>query len=276
MRALSAAEQFVRTQMTTVDLVSILRYQGGSVDILQDFTADRNRLLSILETMVVGEGQGSADTIDDASSADTGAAFGQDDSEFNVFNTDRQLSALQTAARMLGQVNEKKSLIYFASGLRLQRHRQPGADACHGGRGDQSRGFHLDGRCARTGGAGAAGRCNAGLAGQPGMYTGAAAQAVTSNFQQSQDTLYALAGDTGGKALLDNNDLTRGIVQAQQAISDYYILGYYTTNTEPERQIPAHQNLAGTKSGGQARLSPGLLRRQGIQQVHRRRSRAPA
>src|SRR5580704_16136214 len=50
LRALSAAEQFLRTQMTTVDLVAILRYQGGSVDILQDFTADRNKLLSILET----------------------------------------------------------------------------------------------------------------------------------------------------------------------------------------------------------------------------------
>ena len=34
-----AAEQFVRTQMTTADLVSIMRYHGGSVDILQDFTA---------------------------------------------------------------------------------------------------------------------------------------------------------------------------------------------------------------------------------------------
>ncbi len=103
MRALSAAEQFVRTQLTTADLVSIMRYNGGSVDILQDFTSDRNRLLSILETMVVGEGQGTADSVDDSSSADTGAAFGQDDSEFNVFNTDRQLSALQTAARMLGK-----------------------------------------------------------------------------------------------------------------------------------------------------------------------------
>ncbi len=119
MRALSAAEQFVRTQLTTVDLVALMRYNGGAVQILQDFTSDRNRLLSILETMVVGEGQGSADTTDDASSADTGAAFGQDDSQFNVFNTDRQLSALQTAAGMLGHVNEKKSLIYFASGLRL-------------------------------------------------------------------------------------------------------------------------------------------------------------
>ncbi len=121
LRALSAAQQFIRTQLTTVDMVAILRYQGGSVDILQDFTADRNKLLSILETMIVGEGQGSADTVDDASSADTGAAFGQDDSEFNVFNTDRQLSALQTAARMLGQVNEKKTLIYFASGFALAR-----------------------------------------------------------------------------------------------------------------------------------------------------------
>ena len=119
LRALAAAEKFVRTQITAVDLVSIMRYTGGSVDVLQDFTADRDRLLSILETMVVGEGQGSAESISDASSADTGAAFGQDDGEFNVFNTDRQLSALQTAAKMLGQLNEKKSLIYFASGLRL-------------------------------------------------------------------------------------------------------------------------------------------------------------
>ncbi|MGB6828698.1 MAG: VWA domain-containing protein, partial [Terracidiphilus sp.] len=106
-RALNAAEQFVRTQLTAVDEVSIMRFAGGGVDILQDFTTDRNRLLSILETMAVGEGQGFADTTDDASSSDTGAAFGQDDSEFNVFNTDRQLSALQTAAKMLSQLNEK-------------------------------------------------------------------------------------------------------------------------------------------------------------------------
>ena len=57
MRALEAAQKFIRTQMTESDLVAILRYQGSSVDVLQDFSDDRNRLLSILETMVVGEGQ---------------------------------------------------------------------------------------------------------------------------------------------------------------------------------------------------------------------------
>ncbi len=70
-----------------------------------------------------------------------------------------------------------------------------------------------------------------GSPGNQGLYTGAAALAVTNNFQQSQDTLYALAGDSGGKAFFDNNDLTLGIVHAQQAVSDYYILGYYTSNT---------------------------------------------
>ena len=58
MRALAAAEKFIRTQMTSADLVAILRYAGGAVDVLQDFTDDRNRLLSIIETMIVGEGQG--------------------------------------------------------------------------------------------------------------------------------------------------------------------------------------------------------------------------
>ena len=39
------------------------------------------------------------------------------------------------------------------------------------------------------------------------MYSGVAAQAMTDRFQQSQDTMYSLAADTGGKALFDNNDL---------------------------------------------------------------------
>src|SRR6202789_3246430 len=231
LRALSAAEQFLRTQMTTVDLVAILRYQGGSVDILQDFTADRNRLLSILETLVVGEGQGSAESIDDASSADTGAAFGQDDSEFNVFNTDRQLSALQTAARMLGQVNEKKSLIYFASGLRLngvdnEAQLQATVDAAIRA-GVSFWPIDARGLVAQA----PLGDATQGSPGNAGMYSGAAALAVTTNLQQSQDTLYALAADTGGKALLDYNDLAKGILQAEQSVTNYYILEYYPTNT---------------------------------------------
>ncbi len=230
-RALAAAETFVRTQMTSADLIAILRFAGGSVDVLQDFTADRNRLLSILQTMIVGEGQGSVESIEDASSADTGAAFGQDDSEFNIFNTDRQLAALQTAARMLGRMNEKKSLIYFASGMRLngidnQAQLHATVDAAVRA-GVSFWPVDARGLVAQA----PLGDATQGSPGNAGVYSGTAAQAVTDEFQKSQDTMYALGGDTGGKALFDNNDLTRGILQAQRSISDYYIVGYYTTNT---------------------------------------------
>jgi VWFA-related protein len=232
LRALEAAKTFIRTQMTEVDLVSILRYSGGSVDVLQDFTADRNRLLSILETLVVGEGQDNAESAEDASSVDVGAAFGQDDGEFNIFNTDRQLSALQTTANMLGRLNEKKALLYFASGLQLNgvdNQAQLHATVDAAVRAGVSF-WPIDARGLVAGAP--MGDATQGSPGNQGMYSGAAQQATTDRFQKSQDTLYALAGDTGGKALFDNNDLTRGIVQAQQAISDYYILAYYTTNTE--------------------------------------------
>jgi len=229
-RSLSAAEKFVRTQMSSSDLMAILRYNGGAVDVLQDFTADHDRLLSILQTMVVGEGQGMDESTSDASSADLGAAFGQDDSEFNIFNTDRQLSALQTAANMLGQLNEKKSLVYFASGLRLnglnnqaQLHATVNAAVRAG-----VSFWPIDARglVAQA----PLGDATQGSPGNAGMYSGTAALAMGSNFQQSQDTLYALASDTGGKALLDSNELAKGIVQAEQSVTSYYVIGYYTSN----------------------------------------------
>lgn len=229
-RALGAAQKFIRSQMSAADLVAILRYAGGSVDVLQDFTADRDRLLSIIETMMAGEGQGYGESTDDASSSDTGAAFGQDDSEFNIFNTDRQLSALQTAAKMLGQLSEKKLLIYFASGLRLNgfsNQAQLRATINTAIRAGVSfwpvdaRGLTAEAPLGDTA---------HGSPGNAGMYSGAAAMAARSDFQQSQDTLYALGADTGGKALSDYNDLAKGIVDAARSISSYYIIGYYTTN----------------------------------------------
>jgi VWFA-related protein len=229
-RALSAAQQFIRTQLTPADLIAVLRYSGAAVDVLQDFTDDRNRLLSIIQTMIVGEGQGLDESTSDSSASDTGAAFGQDDSEFNIFNTDRQLSALQTAARMLGQLSEKKSLIYFASGLRLNgldNQAQLHATIDTAIRSGVSF-WPIDARGLVA--SAPLGDATRGSQGNIGMYTGNAALSNTTNFQRSQDTLYGLASDTGGKALLDYNDLTKGIVEAQHAYSTYYILGYYTTN----------------------------------------------
>ena len=230
LRALAAGQSFVRSYMTSADLVAILRYEGGAVQVLQDFTDDRGRLMSILQTLIIGEGQGFDESANDASSADTGAAFGQDDSEFNIFNTDRQLSALQTAANMLALVKEKKILVYFSSGLRLNglsNQAQLRATLNAAIRGGVSF-WPIDARglVAQA----PMGDATQGSPGNVGMYSGAGSVAVGTNFQRSQDTLYALAADTGGKALLDSNDLTRGIVQAADSISSYYVIGYYPTN----------------------------------------------
>jgi len=63
------------------------------------------------------------------------------------------------------------------------------------------------------------------------MITGTAQQGIRNNFNDSQETLVTIAEDTGGKAMLDTNDLTTGIRQAQQDLNSYYIIGYYSTNT---------------------------------------------
>src|SRR5690349_362008 len=106
LRALSAAQKFIRAQMAPPDLMAIMKFSSGSVQVLQDFTDDRDLLGTAIQKLIVGEGQGFDETPGDDSVADTGSAFGQDDGEFNIFNTDRQLSALQTAATMLGHLNE--------------------------------------------------------------------------------------------------------------------------------------------------------------------------
>jgi VWFA-related protein len=229
LRAFNAAKTFVKTQMTGADLVALMAFTSGSVQVIQDFTADRNRLLSLLETMIVGEDENAPQE-----PSDTGAAFGQNDSEFNVFFTDRQLAALQTAATMLGRLQEKKSLVYFASGLRLN------------GTNNQAQLTATINAAIRAGvsfwpvdargliAQAPLGDATRGSIGGIGMYTGAAAGAVTANLQRSQDTLWTLAADTGGKALLDSNDLARGIVEAQKATSSYYLLGYYTTNANAD------------------------------------------
>jgi VWFA-related protein len=230
LRAIQGAQKFVRTQMTPADRIAIMRFEGGAVRVASDFTGDRERLDSILQTMVVGEAQGFDEGTADDSTPDTGAAFGQDDSEFNIFNTNRQLSALQTAARMLGQLSEKKSVLYFASGLRLngvdnqaQLHATINAAIRAG-----VSFWPIDARgLVATAPLGDATQASPG---GRGMYTGGASLAMIDRFQQSQDTLFALASDTGGKALLDNNDLSMGIVQAEKSVSSYYIIGYYATN----------------------------------------------
>ena len=63
------------------------------------------------------------------------------------------------------------------------------------------------------------------------MFTGSAQRGQRDKQLSEQDTLNALAADTGGKALFDDNDLQLGMQQAQRDIQSYYTLGYYSTDS---------------------------------------------
>src|SRR5579885_1306292 len=228
-RAQNAALKFIRTQMTRSDLVAIMTF-SNDVKVVEDFTDDRDKLERAIKKLVIGEGQGFEAQNSDDSTADTGAAFQQDDTEFAIFNTDRQLSALETAVRMLGSLNEKKALVYFASGMTrngVDNQAQLQATINAAIRSNVSF-YPIDARGLVA--SAPLGDATQGSPGGQGMYSGSSARTAQAKFQGQQETLFTLAADTGGKALLDANDLSMGIVQAQKDISSYYIIGYYSTN----------------------------------------------
>ena len=230
-RAQTAAQKFLKTQMTPSDLMAIMTF-SSDLKVLQDFTDDRDALSKIIKGLTIGEGSDLA--VDGSTGADneedTGAAYTADDTEFNIFNTDRKMVALESAARMLGALPEKKALVYFASGVTktgVDNDAQLRATINAAIRNNVAF-FPIDARGLVA--AAPLGDATKGSPGSSAMYGGSSARSQQAAFQGQQETLYTLAADTGGKALLDNNDLGLGIVQAQKEISSYYILGYYSAN----------------------------------------------
>jgi VWFA-related protein len=230
-RAQTAARKFLTTQMQASDLMAIMSF-STELKVLQDFTDDKDALQKTVKGLTIGEG---ADLAVDGSTGadneeDTGAAYTADDTEFNIFNTDRKLAALESAARMLGSLPEKKALVYFASGVSktgVDNEAQLRATVNAAIRNNVSF-FPIDARGLVA--SAPLGDATKGSPGGAGMYSGSSARSQQSRNQNQQETLFTLAADTGGKALLDNNDLSLGIQEAQKAISSYYILGYYTSN----------------------------------------------
>ena len=231
-RAQDAAVKFLREQMTSSDLVSIMVY-GAALQTVEEFTDDRDRLITDIKKFRIGaasEMAGLGDTGDAAEGDDTGN-FTADETEFNIFNTDQKLAALESAAHKLAAFPEKKALIYFSAGIPktgVENQSQLRATVNAAKRANVAF-YTVD----ATGLAAEAPSGNASSASPRGtsVFTGSHQRGRTDARNNQQETLVTLAADTGGKALLDNNDLSLGIVQAQKDINSYYIVGYYSTNS---------------------------------------------
>jgi VWFA-related protein len=235
LRAQEAALQFVDKQMTPSDMVAIMLFTS-TIQIKTDFTDNRSTLKDILNALPIGEMAelaGDADTGDD-NGEDTGAAFVADETEFNVYNTDRKLAAIEDAVRKLAALPEKKALLYFSSGVSktgIENQAQLEASINAAVKANVAI-FPFDARglMAEPPGGGAAKGSSRGS----GIFSGAVQNAQRASINNSQETLSSLAADTGGKAFMDTNDLTVGITEIQKEYRSYYILGYYTTNDKPD------------------------------------------
>jgi VWFA-related protein len=233
-RAQKAALDFVEKKMTAADLVSVLTF-STSLKVAQEFTDDREALTQIIRSFRVSsisDLAGVADVGDDETEEDTGAAFVADQTEFNIFNTDRKLAALESAVKMLATMPEKKALIYFSSGVTktgVENQSQLRATVNAAVRANVAF-YPVDARglSALPPGGDASHASSRGS----GMFTGRSQGAQRERFNDQQETLTTLAADTGGKALLDSNDLSLGITQAQSDVRSYYILAYYSTNPQ--------------------------------------------
>lgn len=228
-RALLAAKKFITSQMSSVDALSIIRNAAGSVDVLQDFTDDRQRLLQVLTRLIAEDTAIPGGMLPHQSGSPTDRPFGQDDAEFSLFNTNRQLSVLQTAIKTLGRVTDKKFLLYFSSGLGLngitnetQLHAVIDAAVRNG-----VAVWPIDARGL------VAEAPFGGVDQQVTLDTIHAPEplSVLNMLERSRDALYSLGVDTGGRAFFDFNDLSTAMVQAEQSFSSYYVLGYYSTNS---------------------------------------------
>lgn len=230
-RAQDAALEFLQKQMTSTDMVSIMTY-SASLNVAQDFTDDRELLIKTIKKFQIGAGSEMAalgDTGDAAEGDDTGQ-FVADETEFNIFNTDQKLAALESAARRLQAFPEKKALVYFSAGIPktgVENQSQLRATVNAAVRANvafypiDTTGLHAE---APSGNASVASPRGT------GVFTGTHQRGRQDARNDQQETLVTLAADTGGKALLENNDLTMGIQQAQKDINSYYILGYYSSN----------------------------------------------
>jgi VWFA-related protein len=235
LRAQDAALEFLNKKITKADEVAVMLYTS-TINILTDFTADRDVLTDVIKGMPIGEATelaGLADT-GACTGEDTGAAFVADETEFNILNTDQKLAALETAAKMLANLPEKKVMVYFSGGVNKtgvdnQAQMEASVNALMKANVVM---YPLDvrGLMADPPGGAASSAASRGT----GAFNGASYNNQRSTINDSQETLTTLAADTGGKAFLDSNDLALGIQLAQQAVSSYYILGYYTSNTKED------------------------------------------
>ncbi len=250
-RSAAAAQNYVDKQMAAADLVAIVSL-ADSLTVNQDFTTDKASLNKILRSFNSAAGQGfeAGDAGTTEGTAETGGSFTADDTEFNIFNTDRRLEALRTVARQLAHIDQKKALIYFSSGMTRTgvENQSELRSAVNAAVRSNLSIYTMDIRGLQALPPGGEAQ-SASLRGTS-AYSGQSVLGQFDSNSASQETLVTLAGDTGGRAYLDSNDFGKVFKGVQDDTSSYYMLGYHSTNPARDgkyRHITVRLNRPGLK-----------------------------
>jgi VWFA-related protein len=254
-QAQKTAQDFIEKQMTPADLVAIVT-NTSNLKLLQNFTNDREALLTAVRKLMPGESSSLAETgtadPDAAGSTieDRSDSFVADETQFNIFNTDRKLSAIESVGKMFGELPERKFLVHFSSGIETtgtenQAQLRSTVDSLNQANASL---YTVDARGLIAAPPG--GDASKGSASGDANYSGRAVRNQMASISNSQETLTTLALDTGGKALLDTNDLGQVFEAVREDSGSYYLLGYYSTNSKRDgkyRQIKVQVKLPGVR-----------------------------
>ncbi len=232
-RAVDGAKDYIDKKMAPADLVAVASL-GTTLSLDHDFTADKAALLRTVakfngstdsQGLAAGGTTGSTDgTADDASS------FAADDTEYTNLNTDRELYAIQTIAKSLERVDQRKSMLYFSGGLSRNGIENQASirSATNAAARANMAIYTVDTRGLQA--LPPLGDASSGSVRGTGAYSGATMQAKLDSNAGSQELLNTLASDTGGKAFLDSNDFSPAFQQIQHDTEAYYILGFRSTD----------------------------------------------
>ncbi len=237
LRSTRAAQKYLQVQMTPADLVAVVAF-GDTLKVVANFTNDRELLKQAVDAVVPGHDAMLAQLADAATAADgetpvsedTGAAFTADDTEFNIFNTDRKLAAVEALCEVLEGIPGKKSIIQFTSGITQtgEDNRSELIAATNSANRSNVSIYSVDSRGLLTATPG--GDASTGASGGNAMFTGATVVSQSQAREDSRETLATLAGDTGGRSYFDVGDFGKVFQNVQNDTSGYYLVGYYSTN----------------------------------------------
>ncbi len=233
-RAQKAALQFLREKMTASDVVSILTF-SNELKVLQDFTGDKDLLTQRIKGFTIGtfgsELSGEADYRRYRHGSGHAAGFhcGRNGIQHfqHRYEAERARVGCEDASLTSGAKGDGLFFERRRKNGRRERIRKLRATVNAAVRSNVAF-YPIDARglVALPPGGDASQANSRGK----GVFNGGEQTHEKDRFISQQETLSTLAQDTGGKALLDNNDLEMGITQAQQDIRSYYILGYYSSN----------------------------------------------